>query len=69
MLLFKKMLRDISKHKLQFIAIFLMCFFAIYIFVGVGSEAYGIETNLNKYYNDTNMANVWVYNDTLLILQ
>ena len=64
MLLFKKMLRDISKHKLQFIAIFLMCFFAIYIFVGVGSEAYGIETNLNKYYNDTNMANVWVYNDT-----
>ena len=64
MLLFKKMLRDVSKHKLQFIAIFLMTFFAIYIFVGVGSEAYGIENNLNNYYNDTNMADVWVYNNT-----
>ncbi|OWT32541.1 hypothetical protein BGI41_07140 [Methanobrevibacter sp. 87.7] len=65
MLLFKKMLRDMSKHKLQFIAIFLMTFFAVYIFVGIGSEAYGIEDNLNSYYNDTNMANVWIYNDTI----
>lgn len=64
-LLFKKMLRDMSEHKLQFIAIFLMAFIAIMVFTGVGAEAYGLEDNLNNFYNETNMANIWVYNNTI----
>lgn len=57
------MIRDLSDHKLQFIAIFLMIFLAVGTFVGIGSEGYGVEEQLNKYYDQTNMANVWLYND------
>ncbi|MDD6285656.1 MAG: ABC transporter permease [Methanobacteriaceae archaeon] len=62
-MLYKKMIRDLSDHKLQFIAIFLMIFLAVGTFVGIGSEGYGVEEQLNKYYDQTNMANVWLYND------
>ena len=60
-MLFKKMLRDIRKHKAQFLTIFLMAFLGVFVFAGVGGESVGLEVNVNDYYNDTNLADGWIY--------
>ena len=69
-MLFKKMLRDIRKHKTQFLSIFLMAFLGVFVFAGVGGESVGLEVNSENYYNDTNLADGWIYsanlNDTFL---
>ena len=52
-MLFKKMLRDIRKHKTQFLSIFLMAFLGVFVFAGVGGESVGLETNVNDFYNAT----------------
>ena len=58
---FKKMLRDIRKHKTQFISIFLMAFLGVFVFAGVGGESVGLEVNSNQFYEDTNLADGWIY--------
>ena len=60
-MLFKKMLRDIAKHKAQFISIFLMAFLGVFVFAGVGGESVGLEVNSNNFYEDTNLADGWIY--------
>ena len=60
-MLYKKMLRDISNYKIQFISIFLMAFLAVFIFTGVSSEAISLEENVNSYYQDTNLADGWIF--------
>ena len=60
-MLLKKMLRDIRKHKAQFLSIFLMAFLGVFVFAGVGGESVGLEVNVNDYYNDTNLADGWIY--------
>ena len=60
-MLFKKMLRDIRKHKTQFISIFLMAFLGVFVFAGVGGESVGIEVNSDNFYNETNLADGWIY--------
>jgi putative ABC transport system permease protein len=60
-MLFKKMLRDIRKHKAQFLSIFLMAFLGVFVFAGVGGESVVLEVNVNDYYNDTNLADGWIY--------
>ena len=62
-MLFKKMLRDIRKHKTQFISIFLMAFLGVFVFAGVGGESVGLEVNVDKYYDDTNLADGWIYSN------
>ena len=64
-MLFKKMLRDIRKHKTQFLSIFLMAFLGVFVFAGVGGESVGLEVNVNKYYDDTNLADGWIYSENL----
>ena len=64
-MLFKKMLRDIRKHKTQFLSIFLMAFLGVFVFAGVGGESVGLEVNSNNYYNDTNLADGWIYSADL----
>ena len=49
-MLAKKMLRDIAKHKAQFISIFLMAFLGVFVFAGVGGESVGLEVNVNDFY-------------------
>jgi len=56
----RKMLRDILKHKTQFISIFLMAFLAVFIYTGVGGEWRGLEENSEDFYNQTNLADVFV---------
>lgn len=60
-MLFKKMLRDIRKHKAQFISIFLMAFLGVFVFAGVGGESVGLEVNSDNFYEDTNLADGWIY--------
>ena len=64
-MLFKKMLRDIAKHKTQFLSIFLMAFLGVFVFAGVGGESVGLEVNSNNYYKDTNLADGWIYSANL----
>ena len=64
-MLFKKMLRDIRKHKTQFISIFLMAFLGVFVFAGVGGESLGLEVNSNQFYEDTNLADGWIYSPYL----
>ena len=62
-MLFKKMMRDIRKHKTQFISIFLMAFLGVFVFAGVGGESVGLEVNVDKFYDDTNLADGWIYSN------
>ena len=62
-MLARKMLRDISKHKAQFISIFLMAFLGVFVFAGVGGESVGLEVNVNDYYDETNLADGWIYSN------
>ncbi|WP_458405678.1 FtsX-like permease family protein [Methanobrevibacter sp.] len=55
-MLFRKMLRDMRENKMQFIAIFLMSFITLLAFAGIGSEVQGLQDNLDRYYDETNMA-------------
>ena len=64
-MLFKKMLRDIRNHKTQFLSIFLMAFLGVFVFAGVGGESLGLEVNVDKYYEDTNLADGWIYSANL----
>ncbi len=65
MSLFRKMLRDFKINKTQFIAIFLMAFIGIFAYSGIYSEYYGLEQTSADYYAQTNLADGWVYNDTI----
>lgn len=57
----KKMFRDIFKHKIQFLSIFLMVFLGSFVYAGVSAEYIGMETIAENFYDDTNAANIWVY--------
>ena len=59
------MMRDILKHKTQFISIFLMAFLGVFVFTGVSSEYMGNEAYINDYYEETNMADGWIYSPFL----
>lgn len=61
----RKMIRDIKNHRIQFISIFLMAFLGVYVFVGFGAESFGLEETANVYYNETNLADGWIYSDTI----
>ena len=60
-MLFKKMLRDILDHKAQFASIFLMAFIGVLMFSGINGEADGLEATIDNYYEETNMADGWIY--------
>lgn len=60
-MLFKKMLRDMSRNKMQFVSIFLMSFLGVFVYAGIGGEWYGIESELFSYYEQTNFADARVY--------
>lgn len=57
-MLFRKMLRDLKTNKTQFLAIFLMAFLAVYVFVGLDCEVNGCTKGIEKYYTETNLYDV-----------
>ena len=64
-MLAKKMMRDIFKHKAQFISIFLMAFLGVFVFTGISGEYIGLEVNSNNFYEETNLADGWIYSPYL----
>lgn len=59
-MLLKKMLRDMSSKKTQFISIFIMAILGVLIFSGMNAEWYGMRQEVDKYYKDTRLADYWV---------
>jgi len=64
-MLFKKMLRDLSDYKFQFISIFLLAFLGAFLFSGINAEEIGLESSIDNYYAETNMADGWIYSPYL----
>ncbi|MDO5860486.1 MAG: FtsX-like permease family protein [Methanobrevibacter sp.] len=42
-----------------------MAFLGVFIFTGVGGESLGLEANVNQFYEDTNLADGWIYSPYL----
>ena len=42
-----------------------MAFLGVFVFAGVGGESVGLEVNSNNYYNETNLADGWIYSANL----
>lgn len=60
-MLFRKMLRDMGRHKTQFLSILIMAFLGVFIFSGIGGEWMGLRETAAQYYGRTNFADVWLY--------
>ena len=59
------MLRDFKDHKIQFLSIFLMALIGVYAFTGISGEAVGLVDVSTKYYEDTNIADGWIYGEDI----
>ncbi len=59
--LFVKMRRDLAGMWTQFLSVFLMAFLGILIYVGMEGTWFGMETELNSYFAETNLASAWIY--------
>jgi len=62
----KKMMRDIIEYKVQFISIFLMAFIGVLVLTGMYMDTTNFETTLDDYYQETNLADGWIYSDYLV---
>ena len=59
-MLFKKMLRDLSHNKSQFITIFIMIFLAVFAFAGVHAYMDGMKDSAAVYYKKQNLQDLWL---------
>ena len=64
-MLFRKMLRDFKDHKAQFLSIFLMALIGVFAFTGISGEAVGLVDVSSSYYENTNLADGWVYGEEI----
>lgn len=64
-MLIKKMLRDLRRNKVQFMAIFLMMFCGCFLFSGITGEWNGLKSHFEQYITDQNLADVWVFKQTV----
>ncbi|MDR2615186.1 MAG: FtsX-like permease family protein [Oscillospiraceae bacterium] len=62
-MLTRKMLRDMGRHKTQFVSIFLMAFLAVFIYSGVGGEWRGLSASSGDFYAATRLADAWIYGE------
>lgn len=59
----RKVFRDVWKNKAPFISIFLMMFAGNFIFSGITSEYNGMRVNFQRFIEDENLADAWVFAD------
>ena len=64
-MLFRKMLRDFKDHKAQFLSIFLMALIGVFAFTGISGEVVGMVEVSSSYYEDTNLADGWIYGEEI----
>lgn len=62
----RKMIRDMIEYKVQFISIFLMAFIGVSVLTGMYMDTINFETTLDDYYEETNLADGWIYSDYLV---
>lgn len=63
--LFVKLKRDITKLWPQFLSVFMMSLLAITIFSGMEGVWNGMNVVSEKYYNDTNLSDIWIYGKSI----
>lgn len=59
------MLRDFKDYKAQFLSIFLMALIGVFAFTGISGEAVGLVEVSSSYYEDTNLADGWIYGEEI----
>ncbi len=59
------MLRDFKDHKAQFLSIFLMALIGVFAFTGISGEVVGMVDVSNSYYENTNLADGWIYGEEI----
>ena len=59
-MLFRNMLRNLMKNKVQFFSIFIMSFLGLYVFVGMDSEVAGFTAAEDAFYSKYDLADIWV---------
>lgn len=59
----QKMFQDMKQNKWQFISVMIMAFLGVFIFTGIGGEWAGIENYRESYYEETNLANGWIWGE------
>lgn len=59
--LIKKMIRSIIQQWSQFLAVFLMAFLCMLVYSGLEGAWHGMEVEINRYIEETNLADEWVY--------
>lgn len=62
-MLLRKMLRDIKLNKTQFISIFLMSILGVLVYAGINAEWYGMQTEVESYYEETHLPDLWIMSD------
>lgn len=59
----QKMLQDMKQNKWQFISVMIMAFLGVFIFTGIGGEWAGVESYREGYYEQTNLADGWIWGE------
>lgn len=59
----KKMMRDLRQNFVQFLAIFVMCFFAMYVLEAFDSDHSGNSDAIDRYYRDTNFMDLYAVSE------
>ncbi len=60
----KKIIRDLRQNFVQFLAIFMMCFFAMLVLEGFDSDETGNTRSVDKYYRDTDFLDLYAQSDS-----
>lgn len=59
----KKLMRDLRQNFVQFLAIFVMCFFAMFILEGFDSDESGNTEAIDRYYKETNFMDLYAFSE------
>lgn len=59
-MLLRKMCRDMRNNLAQFISIFLLAILGVLVYSGINAEWYGMQTEVEKYYVETCLPDLWV---------
>ena len=54
----RKLIRDLKQNSIQFLAIFVMCFLALFVLNGFGAAVTGESSAVDKYYKESNFADL-----------
>ena len=58
--LFVKMRRDLAKMWPQFFSVFLMALLGIFVYAGLEGMWFGMQSEMNRYFDRTNLASAWI---------